>query len=96
MGYMEVVGYPYVGNSSGQCATCVVGTNTVLGVSTGGKGLYVPNGKNSRGLAKILPGAIVSNGVWVSTTKQYTNACGMVVQKGGLVHSSFHYHPIGR
>ena len=86
MGYAEITSYPYIGSSLSECATFVVGTNTVLGIGTGGKGLYVGNGKNRRGAAWILPGAVVSNGAWVATADVYTNNCGMVVQKGGLAH----------
>ena len=88
LGYAEITSYPYIGCNADSYATCVVGTNTVFGILPGkGKGLYVSNGRHCHAAAWILPGAIVSNGVWVGTANVYTNSCGMLVQKGGLVHS---------
>ena len=88
LGYAQITSYPYVGCNADQYSTCVVGTNTVFGILPGkGKGLYVSNGRHCHAAAWILPGAIVSNGVWVGTANVYTNSCGMLVQKGGLVHS---------
>ena len=101
MGYVGIGGYPYIGRSQNSYASCVVGTNTVFGAAYNesgellSKGLYVSCGKNCHAAAWILPGAILSNGVWVGTAAQYTNSCGMLVQKGGLVRSDVNNNNFG-
>ena len=98
MGYVGIGGYPYIGRTQDSYAACVVGTNTVFGAAYDedgkllSKGLYVSCSKNCHAAAWVLPGAIVSNGVWVATVAQYTNSCAMLVQKGGVIRSDVNHN----